>query len=71
VSELARFKHDPRSLLDGLPDRWPGEALRAAVIIVTDAEGRSIWDASSYSKQEVLWAMEKFKHEILFGRDDD
>ncbi len=71
MSEVTRFKHDPRSLLEGLASRWPGETLRAAVVIVTDAEGRLIWDGAGYSKMELVWAMEKFKHEILFGGSDD
>ncbi len=67
MGNLVRFDHDPQGLLEELPDRWRGEALRAVVVLATDARGRLMWDGASYSKMELVWAMEKFKHEIIFG----
>lgn len=67
MDDVLRFKHDPQSLLSDLPQRWAGESLRGVVVIAIDEQGRLIWDGAGYSAMELIWAMEKFKHEILFG----
>ena len=69
MGKISRFGHDPQSLLNSLPERWAEENLRAVIVVATDERGRLIWDGAGYQKMELVWAMEKFKHEILFGKE--
>lgn len=68
AEKVDRFDHDPQGLLEDVATRWAGETLQVAVVIVLDAKGNLSYDGAAYKRREILWALEQFKHEVLFGK---
>lgn len=66
MSNVERFAHDPKWLLENIAEEFQNEKLRAAVVILTDSDGHMLWRGAAYQKMELLWAIEKFRHEVLF-----
>lgn len=60
-----RFDHDPQGLLEDCATRWQDDHLKAALVIVTDEQGCLSWGGAAYQRKDLLWALERFKLELL------
>ncbi|MGI9489133.1 MAG: hypothetical protein ACR2RF_25260 [Geminicoccaceae bacterium] len=60
-----RFAHDPQGLLEECSTRWRDEKLRAAFVLIVDEQDRLQWDGAAYQRKDLLWAIERFKQELL------
>lgn len=38
-------------------------------VVGQNPKGELIWDGFGMRRADLLWAVEKFKHDLLFGRD--
>ena len=70
MSEVADITpaHEPIGLAREMVERAPGCV--AAVCVLVREDGSMWYDSCGHHRMEVLWALEKLRHQLMMGEKD-